>query len=164
MRLQRVIGLAGLAVAAFVLAAPASAADATAFLGVAGGPSTRLAKGLAVGAGVGPIGWEAEYSSTGSDLASLSPSLWSGMVNLMLQTPETVRGLQIYGTGGAGLYHENLGGPTETSLGVNVGGGVKMALAGPLRLRADYRVFHLSGSPFGDRNVSRFYVAANVKF
>ena len=33
----------------------------------------------------------------------------------------------------------------ETNVGINVGGGVKMTLAGPLRLRLDYRVFTLKG-------------------
>ena len=30
-------------------------------------------------------------------------------------------------------------------MGINVGGGVKVNLAGPLRLRFDYRIFTLAG-------------------
>ena len=43
---------------------------------------------------------------------------------------------------------------SETNVGVNVGGGVKMSLAGPLRLRLDYRVFTLKGTPLLSRTRS----------
>jgi hypothetical protein len=52
---------------------------------------------------------------------------------------------------------------TETNVGVNVGGGVKMSLAGPLRLRLDYRVFTLKGSP-RYATPQRFYAGINLKF
>ena len=35
----------------------------------------------------------------------------------------------------------------ETNFGTNVGGGAKITLAGPLRVRLDYRVFTLRGTP-----------------
>ena len=57
-----------------------------------------------------------------------------------------IAGLQFYGTVGGGVYREKLGTThQETHFGINVGGGVKMTLAGPLRLRLDYRVFTLQG-------------------
>ena len=67
------------------------------------------------------------------------------------------------GTAGGGGFRETLNALAETNFGVNVGGGVKMSLAGPLRLRFDYRVFTLKGSPLYDV-VHRFYVGANLKF
>ena len=51
----------------------------------------------------------------------------------------------------------------ETSTSVNVGGGAKIRLAGPLRLRLDYRVFRLQGSPRHDV-YQRFYAGANLRF
>jgi opacity protein-like surface antigen len=46
---------------------------------------------------------------------------------------------------------------------LNVGGGVKINLAGPLRLRLDYRVFTLQGSQ-RDAKPQRFYAGVNLKF
>lgn len=163
MRLQRSLVLTVLTCALLVPGAPAFA-DITGFLGVAGGPSARVTKGLAVGGGLLMFGWEVEYGDTSSDVFRGSPQLKTGMVNALVQTPIDVRGLQIYGTGGVGLYHEDLAGDSRTNVGVNLGGGVKQKLVGPLRLRVDYRVFHLAGSPFGASFVHRFYVAANVRF
>jgi opacity protein-like surface antigen len=163
MRLRRALVLA---VAAGCLLTPAvpAFADITAFLGAAGGPSTRVAKGLAVGGGISMLGWEVEYSNTGDEIAHGSPRLQTAMVNGLVQTPFGVGGMQFYGTLGAGMYHESLPGVSQTNVGVNGGLGMKMALAGPLRLRVDYRVTRLVGSPIGSAYVHRFYVGANVKF
>jgi opacity protein-like surface antigen len=163
MRLQRVLILSALTGALLVPGAPAFA-DITGFVGVAGGPSTRMTKGLAVGAGLLVLGWEAEYSDTSSDVLRGSPRLQMGMANVLVQTPIDVRGLQFYGTAGAGAYHEDFVGVSNTGFGVNLGGGLKMSLIGPLRLRVDYRVFHLGGAPIGDRYLQRLYVGANIKF
>ena len=51
----------------------------------------------------------------------------------------------------------------ETNVGVNLGGGVKMSLLGPLRLRLDYRIFKLRGEA-QHPNVQRFYAGLNLKF
>ena len=45
-----------------------------------------------------------------------------------------------------------------------VGGGVKMNLLGPLRLRLDYRVFTLRGSDVRHSKPQRFYAGLNLKF
>ena len=45
----------------------------------------------------------------------------------------------------------------------NLGGGVKYTVAGPFRLRFDYRIFSLLGSPL-EKKVHRFYAGANLKF
>ena len=48
-------------------------------------------------------------------------------------------------------------------LGGNIGGGVKMDLAGPLRLRVDYRVFKQGGGALYSP-AHRIYAGLNVKF
>jgi len=163
MRLQRAIVVAAFVGASIGSGTPAFA-DITGFLGLAGGPSVRNAKGLAVGFGLVIVAFEVEYSDTGDDPSNGAPHIRSGMVNGLLQTPVAVGGVQFYGTAGVGGYNEELAGLSETNVGVNLGGGVKINLVGPLRLRVDYRVFKFSGSPIGGDVVHRFYVGANLKF
>ena len=86
------------------------------------------------------------------------------MGNGLLQTPIPIAGMQFYGTAGGGVYHEALDQTTrETNVGINIGGGVKMSLIGPLRLRLDYRVFTLKGDAL-HANPHRFYAGLNLKF
>jgi hypothetical protein len=85
------------------------------------------------------------------------------MVNGLLQTPVEIAGMQFYGTAGGGVYRESLAEQTETHVGINVGGGVKMRLLGPVRLRLDYRVFTLQGDPRHSKP-QRFYAGLNLKF
>ena len=44
-----------------------------------------------------------------------------------------------------------------------IGGGAKIKLVGPLRVRLDYRVFNLQGTPRYE-TYHRFYVGANLRF
>jgi hypothetical protein len=151
-------------IVAMVLLIPASAAaDITAFLGVATKPETRQARGLALGMSILVIGLEFEYSDVTEDIDELSPGLRTGSLNALLQTPVPVAGMQLYLTGGGGLYRERLGDISETNVAGNVGGGAKIRLAGPLRLRLDYRVFSLRGSPLNDTQ-QRFYAGINLGF
>ena len=85
------------------------------------------------------------------------------MFNGLLQTPIPIARMQFYGTIGGGVYRETLGDASETNFGINVGGGVKMTLIGPLRLRLDYRVFTLQGTPLHSKP-QRFYAGINLKF
>jgi len=151
----------------FVIGSARSAsADITGFLGVTTTPANRPAKGFAIGTGLVIVGFEFEYSSTDEDLIELAPSLKTYMFNGLLQTPIPIAGMQFYGTVGGGVYHETLStarDPSETNVGVNVGGGAKIKLLGPVRLRADYRVFTLKGAP-RHTNVHRFYAGINLKF
>lgn len=152
------------AVLGTVLAWPsAAAADATAFIGVNTTPANRMATGLAVGITVLVVGVEFEYSDAREDLASGAPSLRTGMGNLLVQTPVAIAGLQFYGTAGGGVYRERLGGIQETNVGLNIGGGIKMALLGPLKMRVDYRVFSLRGSALHSRP-QRIYAGLNLSF
>ena len=85
------------------------------------------------------------------------------MGNGLVQTPVPIAGMQFYATAGGGVYRETLFDVSETHVGVNVGGGVKMSLAGPFRLRLDYRVFTLQGDPRHSKP-QRFYAGINLKF
>lgn len=138
----------------------------TAFIGVNTTPVKRAVKGLAVGAGLLVAGFEVEYADTSEDLVLGGPRLRTFMFNGLAQTPIPVAGMQFYGTAGGGFYRESFStqpGGTETHVGINLGGGAKISLLGPLRLRVDYRVFTLKGSP-RHTTVQRFYAGINLKF
>ncbi|HEY7497132.1 MAG TPA: outer membrane beta-barrel protein [Vicinamibacterales bacterium] len=151
-----------LALAILLLPATASA-DVTAFLGTNPTPTNRVTTGFGVGMGLVIVGFEFEYGHSRENLDELAPSLRTYMFNGLLQTPIPIAGLQFYATAGGGLYRETLDDDSETSVGINVGGGVKMSLAGPLRLRFDYRAFTLRGDARHSKP-QRFYVGLNVKF
>jgi opacity protein-like surface antigen len=142
-----------------------AAADVTGFIGVNPTPANRPVKGFAVGAGLLIVGFEFEYANTSEDVTQAAPALHTYMFNGLAQTPFAIAGLQPYATIGGGVYHETLSAPaaSETNVGTNVGGGAKISLAGPLRLRVDYRVFKLRGSPLHS-TVQRFYAGINLKF
>jgi len=149
-----------------ILLFPASAsADITGFLGVNMTPANRPVKGVAIGAGLLIVGLEFEYANTSENLTQAAPALDTFMVDGLLQTPIPIAGMQFYATAGGGIYHETLSVPntSETNFGTNIGGGAKISLAGPLRLRLDYRVFNLRGSPL-HQTVQRFYAGINLKF
>jgi opacity protein-like surface antigen len=153
----------------FILGSAAPArADLTAFVGRTATPTSRNAKGLAVGTGLLIVGFEFEFSSTEEDLTSAqsAPALKTYMFNGLLQTPFPIARMQFYGTAGGGVYHETLStDPTgdRTNFGTNIGGGAKISLAGPLRLRIDYRVFTLRGNA-RHTPVQRIYAGINLKF
>jgi len=157
--------LVRLVLAVWILLSVASPvlADATIFLGTASAPSNRATRGFALGAGLLIVGFEFEYGDTVEDLVAGAPSLRTGMGNVFVQTPVAILGLQPYLTTGAGVYRERLGTSTETNIGMNNGGGVKISLVGPLRARVDYRVFTLRGSP-AEGTVHRLYVGVNLRF
>jgi opacity protein-like surface antigen len=140
-------------------------ADITAFLGTTTTPDNRLTRGFALGISIVVIGFEFEYANTSDSTegATLAPSLKTGTGNLLLQTPVAIAGFQPYFTTGVGVYHEALGNThSDTSFGLNTGGGVKINLVGPLRLRVDYRVFKLgSGALYSPAH--RVYAGLNVK-
>jgi hypothetical protein len=140
---------------------PSSApADVTAFWGVSPTPSTRGARGFAIGLSLIVVGFEFEYANTTEDETELAPGLRTGMINGMIQTPTR---MQLYLTAGGGFYRERSFDDSETSVGTNIGGGMKIPLAGPLRIRVDYRVFSLRGSPLY-KNPQRVYAGLNLSF
>src|SRR5688500_10908717 len=136
--------IAPLMLAALLLPSRAFA-DITAFLGVNPTPLSRPVKGLAVGVGLLVVGFEFEYADTSDKLADnpavdpSGPRLRTYMGNGLVQTPFPIAGMQFYATAGGGVYRESFDNTSETHFGINVGGGVKMTLAGPIRRRRDYR-------------------------
>ncbi len=138
-------------------------ADLTAFLGVTPTPENRMLRGFAGGAGLLIVGFEFEYAHTTEDEDDALPGLrtWSG--NVLLQTPLDVGGVQLYGTAGFGAYRETLLNERETNVSTNLGGGAKIRLVGPLRLRLDYRMFKLQGDPLY-QTYHRVYAGANLRF
>jgi hypothetical protein len=159
----RLFSIPALAVLALVGQAAPARADLTAFIGVSPTPEQHLAKGLAVGAGLVVVGFEIEYCRLSEDVESGVPSLTTGSGNLLVQTPVPINGWQFYATLGGGIYRERLDELQETHFSSNLGGGAKYTVAGPLRLRFDYRIFSLMGSPLHKR-VQRLYVGANLAF
>ena len=151
------------AFAALLLVPATAAADATAFIGSTTTPENRLNRGFSIGAGLVIVGFEFEYANTSEEPEDLAPGLRTYMFNGLLQTPIAIAGMQFYGTAGAGVYHETLADVSETNVGINIGGGVKVSLVGPLRLRFDYRVFTLQGDPRHEKP-QRFYAGVNLKF
>jgi opacity protein-like surface antigen len=161
-----------LCLAGLLLTAAPAYADLTAFFGRTTTPEPRNARGLAIGTGLLIVGFEFEYAATDEDLTPLpapdflAPALKTYMFNGLLQTPVPIARMQFYGTLGGGVYHETVStqpNADQTNFGTNVGGGVKITLVGPLRLRVDYRVFSLRGTP-RQSNAQRVYAGVNLKF
>lgn len=151
--------LAGLMLLA---AARDASADLTAFVGSNHTPSTRPARGVALSMSLLFVGFEFEYSASGEDASTGAPALRTGMFNLQALTP-SVSGVQAYGTAGGGVYREERAARRKTHFGTNVGGGVKIPLAGAIGLRLDYRLFVLRGRPLHS-TVQRIYAGFNLAF
>jgi opacity protein-like surface antigen len=154
--------VAGLALFLLIAVPSSAAADVTAFLGAATTPTTRSGKGIAIGIGLVIVGFEFEYSNISEDEAQGAPGIKTGMGNLVVMTP--THKIQLYGTTGGGLFRETYRDRTSTNFGTNIGGGAKIALAGPIRLRVDYRVLRLNGTQTLFKNVKRMYVGLSLSF
>lgn len=154
--------VASVVLAGLLASATPAHADATLFLGITSTPENRATRGFSAGFGLLVLGFEFEYANTVEDLAEAAPGLSTGMGNVLLQTPG-LGGVQAYVTAGAGLYRERLGAFEETATALNTGAGVKVRLAGPLRIRLDYRAFRLQGDPI-NKTYQRFYAGANLAF
>jgi len=156
----RIIALAALLCA---LCPTAAFADVTAFIGANTTPANRQVRGAAGGISLLIVAFEFEYAFTPDDPTVSAPSLKTGMGNVLLQTPFPVAGFQPYVTAGGGIYNESLGAHSDTNFGSNSGGGLKLTLIGPLRLRVDYRVFKL-GSGALNSPAHRIYAGLNLNF
>jgi len=160
MRFTRAVVLAAVL---SVTGASSAFADLTGFIGANTTPGNRETLGAAIGFGLLMIGFEFEYAVTTDDQSAGAPSLKTGMADVLLQTPVPFAGFQPYVIAGGGMYNETLGDHSDTSFGSNLGGGVKISLAGPLALRVDYRVFKLgSGALYSPAH--RVYAGLNLKF
>lgn len=162
MRPVRAIGVA-LVVLLLLAAASPARADATVFVGANTTPANRSLRGFSAGISLLVVGFEFEYAVSSEDAPSLAPSLKTGMGNVLLQPPFEIFGFLPYVTGGVGVYKEELGSISNTGVGLNTGGGVKVALFGPIRLRVDYRVIRLENGALNSP-AHRIYGGLNLAF
>jgi hypothetical protein len=160
-RLRKIAAAIVLACAFLTASASPARADITAFLGLSPTPERHFGKGVSVGGGFLIVGFEFEYADISEDADEQLPGLKTYAVNVLAQTPTD--SVQLYGTVGAQGFRETLGTAQETHVGTNIGAGVKIKLLGPVRVRLDYRIFKLQGTPMHDV-YQRFYAGANVKF
>jgi opacity protein-like surface antigen len=152
-----------LAGGAMVLLPSLARADITAFVGSIRTASSQNVRGVAVGGTLIVVGVEFEYANAPEDVAVAMPGLSTGTISALVRTP-TGR-IQVYGTAGVGVYRETLGILTNTNTTGCVGGGVTIGIAGPLRVRIDYRVITLRNSMTADTSTrQRVYAGVNVKF
>lgn len=147
--------------AACLLVPRTAAADVTAFLGYSPKPTNQTFRGFAFGINLLVLGFEIEYANAVERVERGIAGLTTGSINGLVQTPPS--DTQFYLTAGAGFFRERLGADALTNVGTNVGGGLKMKLTGPLRLRLDYRVFNLRGSP-RTSTPQRLYAGLNLSF
>jgi hypothetical protein len=149
--------------AVMLLQTKPAGADVTAFIGANTSPANRQVRGASLGFSLLVVGVEFEYTDTTDDPAAKAPSLTVGSANLLLQPPSSILGVLPYVTAGGGVYSETLGARNDKGFTVNTGGGVKISLVGPLRVRVDYRVFKLeSGALISPAH--RVYVGLNLAF
>jgi len=140
-----------------------AAADVTAFLGLSPTPARHVLRGFSAGLSLVVVGFEFEFSSLVEDHREALPGLRTYSGNVFVQTPIEVNGTQFYATAGGSGYREVLNARQETHVGLNLGGGVKIRVLGPVRLRLDYRVFQLRGEPLHS-TYQRLYAGANIAF
>ena len=144
-------------------------ADLTLFAGraatpAADGAAPGLTGGAALGMSLRRTGLEFEYARMSADRDGRRPALQTGLFNVIVDTPfRSGRRLRVYGSVGGGLYRERNGERTRTNLAVGGGGGVYLHLAGPFRLRVDYRFFLLRGEA-GHRRPRRSYAGLDLGF
>jgi hypothetical protein len=151
------------ALTALALTPAPAAADATAFFGAATTNMTRPASGFAIAVKVIVVGIEFEYAHMDERTSSALPGINSSLFNVVMSTPTKIK---LYLTAGGGLTHETLGAGTAWGFGTNIGGGVKLPLAGPLRVRVDYRIISVHGTVPGavDKPQQRIYAGINFAF
>ena len=159
--LLRPLGLAAIFV---LLTALPARADLTIFAGLQNAPSIRPTTGISVGFGVLVVGWEVEVARVSEDRDDGAPGLSIGTGSMYVQNPIPIGGVQFYAIGGVGGYRERLDALDyrQTDVHLAVGGGAKIGLAGPLKVRLDYRIFKLRGAR--ERNAQRIYGGLALAF
>ena len=145
------------------VAADRAFADMTLFAGSTT-TTARTTLGATLGLSLQPVGLEFEYGDTPADRRAGNPALRTGLFNLVVGAPfPRVGRIRIYGTAGAGVYRESLAERTRTGLAASGGGGIYFRLAGPFRIRLDYRLFALRGDA-RHRPPRRAYAGLDVAF
>ena len=162
LRMKKALVVALLALGSLAGSATKAEADLTFFFGFHATPHTQSARGVAVGVNLLIVGFEFEYALTREDTrpGEEAPGLQTGMFNVVVMTPTS---FSLYATAGGGIYRQDFGPSHVTNFGTNIGGGVKIPLAGPFKIRVDYRVFALRGTPQVPR-WQRIYAGLNWAF
>lgn len=156
----RVLALAGLLLAA---GARPARADLTIFAGLQNAPSVRPTSGIGLGFGLLLVGWEVEIARVSEEAEHLAPSIAIGTGSVYVQNPIPISGVQVYAIAGAGLYRERLANVYEQfDVHLALGGGAKIALVGPLKLRLDYRYLRLRDAL--SENPQRLYAGLTLSF
>ena len=138
-------------------------ADLTVFAGAQNAPTVRPATGIGLGFGLLLVGWEIEIARVSEEAEALAPSIASGTGSVYVQNPIPISGVQFYAIAGAGLYRERLARVHEQTDGhIALGGGAKVQVAGPLKLRLDYRFFRLRNALA--ENPQRLYAGLTLSF
>jgi len=146
----------GLSASAAVAQTPTAPVNLTAFAGAAMAPDAHAVSGIGVGVRPqpGPVSIEFEYSGRRIDRTRSVPSIVTFAGNFLVQVPVRQSRFELYAAFGVGFYilqpdHQS---GEDSDSAWNFGGGAKVTLAGPLKLRMDYRVFRLA--PIPDRHHS----------
>ena len=137
-------------------------ADLTIFAGLQGSPVIRPTTGISLGFGLLLVGWEVEIARVTEEFEDAAPSIAAGTASLYVQNPVPISGVQFYAIAGAGLYRERLGIVEQTDVHLALGGGAKVSLAGPLKLRLDYRYFRLRDA--FEPDAQRLYAGLTLSF
>ena len=141
----------GVSAAVAVAQTPAPPVNLTAFAGLAMVPDAHAVSGIGVGVRPqpGPVSIEFEYSNSQIDRTRSVPSIVTLAGNFLFQVPVRQSRFELYGAFGLGFYvpqpDRQRGEDADSAW--NFGGGTKVTLAGPLKLRMDYRVFRLAPIP-----------------
>jgi opacity protein-like surface antigen len=158
MRARRML----LAVVLLLICSVPARADLTIFAGLQGSPVIRPSTGISLGFGVLLVGWEVEIARVTEEVEDAAPSISAGTASVYVQNPVPISGVQLYAIAGAGLYRERLGAFEQTDGHLALGGGAKISLAGPLKLRLDYRYFRLRDARSPD--AQRLYAGLTLAF
>ena len=150
------------ALAILLCASVPARADLTVFAGLQGSPVIRPTTGISLGFGVLLVGWEVEIARVTEELEDRAPSISAGTGSVYVQNPVPIGGVQLYAIAGAGLYRERLGALEQTDVHLALGGGAKIELVAPLKLRLDYRYFRLRDAIKPD--AQRLYAGLTLGF
>ena len=121
----------------------------------------RSGRGAAIGAGFTIVAFEFEYASSGDDPTSARRRSRRAWATCCCRRRWPSSGSSRTSRPAAASI-TRAGEHGDTGFGFNTGGGVKISLVGPLRLRVDYRVFKLgSGALYSPAH--RVYAGLNLK-
>lgn len=141
-------------IGALIVAVPsgARAADAAVLLGLMTLNGPRPAIGVAIGHAPSVAGFEIEYLAT-LGRGSADQSVAGGIFGNLIVQPVMIGNLQPFAIVGLGIWGETFadGAGTGVSGAKDIGGGIKVRLADPLKLRLDYRLFLVGSAPDASR-------------